>query len=98
MALPLGRRLTRMNMLVSGLALLLAGLAFASYDLLTFRGALLRNLSIQGRSTHCGPLPTSSVRTSTMHRDGRSRATGAASEWPCRTCRHRRRCSRSSPT
>ena len=38
-----------MNMLVSGIALLIAGIAFAGYDLATFRQTVLRNLSTQAR-------------------------------------------------
>ena len=41
------RKLTLMNMLVSGAALLLACLAFFSYDQLTFRQSLVRMLSAQ---------------------------------------------------
>jgi signal transduction histidine kinase len=40
-------RLTWMNMIVSGAALLLAGAAFLAYDLVTFRQTMARNLSIQ---------------------------------------------------
>ncbi len=42
-------RLTRMNLLVSGSVLLLAGLAFFSYDLISFRQALIRNLDAEAR-------------------------------------------------
>jgi HAMP domain-containing protein len=38
-----------MNMLVSGFALLIAGVAFAAYDLVTFRDAMVRNLSTQAQ-------------------------------------------------
>jgi signal transduction histidine kinase len=38
-----------MNMLVSGIALLIAGAAFAGHDLATFRQNVLRNLSTQAR-------------------------------------------------
>jgi signal transduction histidine kinase len=38
-----------MNMLVSGSALLIAGVAFAAYDLVTFRDAMVRNLSTQAQ-------------------------------------------------
>ncbi len=41
--------LTRMNMLVSGTALLLSGLAFAAYDTVSFRQAMVRNLSTQAQ-------------------------------------------------
>jgi signal transduction histidine kinase/CheY-like chemotaxis protein len=41
------KKLTRMNMLVSGVALLMACTAFVTYDLLTFREAIVQNLSIQ---------------------------------------------------
>src|SRR5438128_575041 len=43
----ISRKLTWMNMLVSGSALLLAGVAFVSYDLIRFRETMVRNLSIQ---------------------------------------------------
>ncbi len=43
------KKLTRMNMLVSGAALLMACLSFVIYDLFTFREAIARNLSIQAR-------------------------------------------------
>jgi signal transduction histidine kinase/DNA-binding response OmpR family regulator len=43
------RRLTWMNMLVSGAALLLACTAFIGYDKLTFRDAMVRNLSTQAQ-------------------------------------------------
>jgi signal transduction histidine kinase len=36
-----------MNMLVSGIALLIAGIAFAAYDLASFRTEILRNLSTE---------------------------------------------------
>jgi PAS domain S-box-containing protein len=42
-------KLTRMNMLVSGAALLLACLAFGAYDMSTFRQAIVHNLSIQAQ-------------------------------------------------
>ena len=42
-------RLTRMNMLVSGVALLLACTAFIAYDLITFRDSLIYSLSIQAQ-------------------------------------------------
>src|SRR5437870_12908158 len=41
--------LTGMNMLVSGAALLLACGAFLAYDLITFRQAMVRNLSTQAQ-------------------------------------------------
>jgi signal transduction histidine kinase/DNA-binding response OmpR family regulator len=43
------RKLTAMNMLVSGTALLLACLAFIAYDMATFRDATVRNLSMQAQ-------------------------------------------------
>jgi hypothetical protein len=43
----ISRKLTWMNMLVSGAALLLASGAFVSYDLIRFREIMVRNLSIQ---------------------------------------------------
>src|SRR5271167_2851193 len=42
-------KLTQMNMLVSGAALLLASLAFGAYDVLAFRQAIVHNLSIQAQ-------------------------------------------------
>ena len=45
----LSRKLTAMNMLVSGGALLLASLAFFAYDLYTFRANLITNTSIQAQ-------------------------------------------------
>src|SRR5258708_1982022 len=44
-------KLTRMNMLVSGAALLLACVAFVAYDVLTFRQAIAHNLSIEAQIT-----------------------------------------------
>src|SRR6266850_1793611 len=41
------KKLTRLNMLVSGAALLMACATFVTYDLFTFREAIVRNLSIQ---------------------------------------------------
>src|SRR6266478_8495231 len=43
------RKLTWMNMLVSGVALLLACGAFVAYDLISFRESMVRNLSIQAQ-------------------------------------------------
>ena len=43
----LARKLTRMNLLVSGTALLTACAAFVAYDLATFRESLVRNLSVE---------------------------------------------------
>src|SRR5580700_4349237 len=43
------QKLTWMNMLVSGAALLLACTAFISYDMLTFRESMVRNLSTQAQ-------------------------------------------------
>jgi PAS domain S-box-containing protein len=45
----LSRKLTAMNMLVSGGALLLASSAFFAYDLFTFRANLVTNTSIQAQ-------------------------------------------------
>jgi signal transduction histidine kinase/CheY-like chemotaxis protein len=42
-------KLTRMNMLVSGAALLLACAAFITYDLVSFREGMVHNLSIQAQ-------------------------------------------------
>jgi len=42
-------KLTRMNMLVSGAALLLACAAFITYDLVSFREGMVYNLSIQAQ-------------------------------------------------
>ncbi len=46
---PLSRRLSLMNLLVSGAALLIASVAFLAYDQLTFRENLVRNLSAQAQ-------------------------------------------------
>ncbi|HXN66000.1 MAG TPA: CHASE sensor domain-containing protein [Candidatus Acidoferrales bacterium] len=45
----ISKRLTLMNMLVSGIVLLLACAAFFGYDLITYRQSLVRNLSIQSQ-------------------------------------------------
>ncbi|HEY3158829.1 MAG TPA: ATP-binding protein [Vicinamibacterales bacterium] len=45
----ISRRLTLMNMLVSSIALLIAGVAFAAHDLATFRAETVRNLSTEAR-------------------------------------------------
>jgi signal transduction histidine kinase/DNA-binding response OmpR family regulator len=45
----ISRKLTWMNMLVSGAALLLACAAFIGYDMLTFRATMVRNLSTQAQ-------------------------------------------------
>jgi PAS domain S-box-containing protein len=45
----LSRKLTAMNMLVSGVALLLASVAFFAYDLFTFRANLITNIGIQAQ-------------------------------------------------
>jgi signal transduction histidine kinase/DNA-binding response OmpR family regulator len=45
----ISRNLTWMNMLVSGAALLLACAAFIAFDMITFRQAMLRNLSTQAQ-------------------------------------------------
>jgi signal transduction histidine kinase len=42
-------KLTKMNMLVSGAALLIACVAFVAYDRITFRQAMVHNLSIQAQ-------------------------------------------------
>jgi signal transduction histidine kinase len=46
---PLSRRLSLMNLFVSGAALLIASVAFLAYDQLTFRENLVRNLSAQAQ-------------------------------------------------
>lgn len=46
---PISKKLTLMNMLVSGVALLLACAAFFAYDLLTFRAARVRGLTVQAQ-------------------------------------------------
>ena len=46
---PISRRLTVMNVLVSGAALLSACIAFLAYDQYTFRESLLRRLSAQAQ-------------------------------------------------
>ncbi|MGH9744180.1 MAG: CHASE sensor domain-containing protein, partial [Candidatus Acidiferrum sp.] len=43
------RKLTWMNLFVSGTALLLACASFIAYDMLTFRAAMVRNLSTQAQ-------------------------------------------------
>src|SRR5882762_4921718 len=43
------KRLTRMNILVSGAALLVCCAAFVAYDLVSFREAMVHNLSIQAQ-------------------------------------------------
>jgi len=45
----IAKKLTWMNMLVSGAALLMACAAFVTYGLVTFREALVANLSIQAQ-------------------------------------------------
>ena len=45
----ISRKLTWMNMLVSGAALLLACAAFIAFDMITFRQVMLRNLSTQAQ-------------------------------------------------
>jgi signal transduction histidine kinase/DNA-binding response OmpR family regulator len=45
----ISRRLTLMNMLTSGAALVLACVAFIAYDMVTFRDATVRNLSTQAQ-------------------------------------------------
>ena len=45
----ISRKLTWMNLFVSGAALLLACAAFIGYDLLTFRSTMVRNLSTQAQ-------------------------------------------------
>jgi len=45
----LAARLTRMNMIVSGAVLLIAAVAFLSYDLISFRGDLMRRLNVQAQ-------------------------------------------------
>jgi signal transduction histidine kinase/CheY-like chemotaxis protein len=45
----ISRKLTWMNMLVSGAALLLACAAFIGYDVMTFRATMVRNLSAQAQ-------------------------------------------------
>jgi signal transduction histidine kinase/CheY-like chemotaxis protein len=45
----IAKRLTRMNILVSGSALLIACAAFVAYDWISFREAMVHNLSIQAQ-------------------------------------------------
>jgi len=45
----ISRKLTWMNMLVSGAALLLACASFITYDMVTFRATMVRNLSTQAQ-------------------------------------------------
>lgn len=47
--LSIARKLTVMSLLSSGTALLLASLAFIAYDAVTFRGVLMRKLSVQAQ-------------------------------------------------
>jgi len=47
----ISKKLTWMNMLVSGAALLLACSAFIAYDIITFRQGTVYNLSIQAQIT-----------------------------------------------
>src|SRR5579872_6321743 len=46
---PIAKKLTRMNMIVSAVALLLVSTGFLTYDFLTFRQEIIRNLSIQAQ-------------------------------------------------
>jgi signal transduction histidine kinase len=46
---PMSHKLTRMNLLVSATALLMACAAFVTYDLLTFRQIIVRNTSVQAQ-------------------------------------------------
>src|ERR1700733_4548562 len=46
----ISKKLTWMNMLVSGVALLLACSGFCAYDLYSFRAALVRNVAIQAQT------------------------------------------------
>jgi signal transduction histidine kinase/DNA-binding response OmpR family regulator len=46
---PISKKLTWMNMLVSGVAVLLACAAFFAYDLYTFRVGIVRNAAIQAQ-------------------------------------------------
>src|SRR6266446_8619984 len=43
------KRLTRMNILVSGVGLLISCAAFVAYDLVNFRETMVHNLSIQAQ-------------------------------------------------
>ena len=52
------RKLTRMNLLVSGVALTIAGCAFAAHDLLTLRDTLVRQLSIQAQMAGTNSIPS----------------------------------------
>src|SRR5579872_7125498 len=47
--LSITKKLTRMNLLVSGAALLLACIAFFTYDWVTFRDRMVLNRSIEAR-------------------------------------------------
>ena len=42
-------RLARLNMIASGMALLVAGIALSAYDFVSFRTALLENQSVEAR-------------------------------------------------
>jgi signal transduction histidine kinase len=46
---PISKRLTGMNLLVSGTALLLACAAFFGYDIVSYRASIVRGLSIQAQ-------------------------------------------------
>lgn len=46
---PISKRLTGMNMLVSGVALLLACISFFVYDIVSYRASVVRGLSIQAQ-------------------------------------------------
>jgi signal transduction histidine kinase len=47
--LSIARRLARLNMITSGMALLLAGVALSVYDFVSFRTTLLENRSVEAR-------------------------------------------------
>lgn len=67
--IPISRKLTRMNMLVSTSALLMACLTFFAYDLLTFRDTIVQNLSIQAQmagSTSVSAILFNDVETATQ--------------------------------
>ena len=46
---PIARRLTRINMIASGTALVLAGAAFMAYDFVSFRDSILGDRSVEAQ-------------------------------------------------
>ena len=73
---PIARELTRLNMLVSSSALLMACGAFFAIDLMTFREATLKNLSIQAQMA--GSLSMSAIIFDDAERAGETLAAFAS--------------------